>query len=64
MFLGGVNYDQVICAGAETVWSDRLKIAVKAIQAEYILFTSEDFFLKDFVEPGLMESIGYQVDTE
>ena len=61
---GGVNYDQVICAGAETVWSDRLKIAVKAIQAEYILFTSEDFFLKDFVEPGLMESYLEKMDSE
>lgn len=60
----GANYDQVICAGAEAVWSDRLKVAVKAIRAEYILFTSEDFFLKDFVKPDLMNSYLEIMDSD
>ncbi len=58
------NYDRVIYAGAETAWSDRLCTAVKTIQSEYILFTPEDFFLKDFVKSGVVESYLEKMDFE
>lgn len=58
------NYDQVIYAGAGTTWSDRLELAVKTIQSEYILFTSEDFFLKSPLKVGTVESYLQKMDSE
>lgn len=49
------NYDQVIYGGEKAGWADRLEIAVRTIQSDYILFTLEDFLLRDFIKPGVIE---------
>lgn len=47
---------KTICGGEDKTWSERLKAALKEIHTEFILFSLEDFFLKEKVDNEAFEA--------
>lgn len=48
-------YDRVIYTDSEMIWGDRLKIALEALETEYVILSPEDSFLQTYVNTKRLE---------